>query len=251
MKTGLLQLELCRACRFFRHHGGHGVHSPFAYRLITEVINERRGYYGYDDIALVRKQLYQDSLPEIRPGHPSDRWPLGMIARRGAISPKQGKLLFRLANFMGARRIVQLGSGIGLASLYLTYPSREARCVVIERDKSWARIAQNVYERWGRDAICLVPSLDNLPDEWGRIDLLVLTSTVSVEEARKAIERVTPRLQGKGMIVVEGLRTDKPRLAFWRWLTEREEMTVTVDLCATGIAILDSKLHKKNYKIYF
>ena len=135
MRTGIIQSTLCRAYRFFRHHGGYGVHSPYAYHLITQVIGERRGYYAYDDIELVRKQLAQQG-----------EWHRDLTA-------KEGKLLFRLANFAGARQIVQLGSNDGLAALYLTYHSREARCVVVEPEPERARNASKVYERWGRGAI--------------------------------------------------------------------------------------------------
>ena len=135
MRTGIIQSTLCRAYRFFRHHGGYGVHSPYAYHLITQVIGERRGYYAYDDIELVRKQLAQQG-----------EWHRDLTA-------KEGKLLFRLANFAGARKVVQLGSNDGLAALYLTYHSREARCVVVEPEPERARNASKVYERWGRGAI--------------------------------------------------------------------------------------------------
>lgn len=31
----------------WRHGKGFGIHSPFAYRLVTEVLNQRNGYYAY------------------------------------------------------------------------------------------------------------------------------------------------------------------------------------------------------------
>ena len=34
-----------------RHHRGHGIHSPFVFSLITKVIEEKKPYYKYKDIA--------------------------------------------------------------------------------------------------------------------------------------------------------------------------------------------------------
>ena len=34
----------------FRHRCGYGVHSPFAFRFITEVIYERSAYYAYSEL---------------------------------------------------------------------------------------------------------------------------------------------------------------------------------------------------------
>lgn len=40
-----------------RHSKGFGIHSPFAFMLVNEIINCRCRYYGYDDI-----ELYIDSM---------------------------------------------------------------------------------------------------------------------------------------------------------------------------------------------
>ena len=40
-----------------RHSKGFGIHSPFAFMLVNEIINSRCRYYGYDDI-----EPYIDSM---------------------------------------------------------------------------------------------------------------------------------------------------------------------------------------------
>ena len=37
--------------RGWRHGRGFGIHSPFAFRFITEVLRQKLGYYGYADIS--------------------------------------------------------------------------------------------------------------------------------------------------------------------------------------------------------
>ena len=41
----------------FRHRCGYGVHSPFAFNLITQVIYESTPYYKYRDLAIEQKKL--------------------------------------------------------------------------------------------------------------------------------------------------------------------------------------------------
>lgn len=43
--------------RMLRHAGGFGVHSPFAYRFITEVLNQPYAYYAYGRLRSVRERL--------------------------------------------------------------------------------------------------------------------------------------------------------------------------------------------------
>lgn len=240
MEKGIIRSTFCRAYRFFRHHGGYGIHSPFAYGFITKVVDERRGYYAYDDIELVRKQLAQK----------------GRLPRGGAFTAKENKLLFRLANFTGARRIIELGAGDGLTALYLTYPSSEARCLVVEADENRGQAVRQTYDRWGRGAIRLLGGdpdrrLDEALAEMGRVDLLVVGPAIPPEAARAALEKALPHCHERTLLAVGGLRRDETSLELWRWLTARIETTVTFDLCVVGVAILNPKLHEKNYKVYF
>ena len=43
-------MNLFERFRRFLTSRGFGVHSPFAFRFITEIVGERYAYYGYDDI---------------------------------------------------------------------------------------------------------------------------------------------------------------------------------------------------------
>lgn len=66
--------------RRLRHGRGFGVHSPFAYRFIREVLRERCAYYGYTTADAV-----------------ADAWPGG---RRSA------RLLLRVSAFVQPRRVL-------------------------------------------------------------------------------------------------------------------------------------------------
>ena len=46
-----------RKIRKIRHRKGYGVHSPFAYGLITKVIEEKSGYYAYKQIEDLHRTL--------------------------------------------------------------------------------------------------------------------------------------------------------------------------------------------------
>lgn len=240
MRQGILQTALCRAHRFLFHHGGFGVHSPFAYHLITQVIGERRGYYAYDDLELIRKQLAQ-----------------GEAGWHRDLTAKEEKLLFRLANFIGARQIVQLGATDGLASLYLTYHSREARCLVVEPDPERARMATRIYGRWGRGAIELragdyLEQTDRVLSEMSKIDLLVVDPTNAATKAQLMLGiALRHHFHDRSLIVVEHLRDNIKNEFFWEWLIQQQEPTVTIDLCSIGIVVFNSKLYKRHYKIYF
>ena len=76
----------------FRHRCGYGVHSPFAFNLITHVIYETTPYYKYRELAAEQKKL----APQ------KDRmWSYESV--------KVKRLLFRLVNYAQPATIVDAG----------------------------------------------------------------------------------------------------------------------------------------------
>lgn len=82
----------------FRHRRGYGVHSPFAFELITDVVYERHPYYAY---GLLDKETHE-------------------AVRHGCVGGvrKVNRLLFRLVNRVQPRLIVEVGK-VSASAFYL------------------------------------------------------------------------------------------------------------------------------------
>ncbi len=85
----------------FRYRCGHGVHSPFAFNLITKVIDENTPYYKYKDLIVKQNELAPQR---------DKNWKYE--------SEKVKRLLFRLVNYAQPDTIVDAGK-IAASSLYL------------------------------------------------------------------------------------------------------------------------------------
>lgn len=83
----------------FRHRCGYGVHSPFAFSLITDVVYEKTPYYAY--VALQREE---------RKMAKERGWDRGV--------QKVNRFLFRLVNRVQPNIIVEVGR-LSASSLYL------------------------------------------------------------------------------------------------------------------------------------
>lgn len=77
------------------HRRGYGIHSPFAFTWVTEVIYNSSAYYAYD------------ALSELRP------------TTTGHLNEKDDRLLFRLANACQAHHIILIGNIGHREELYL------------------------------------------------------------------------------------------------------------------------------------
>lgn len=87
--------------RRFRHRRGYGVHSPFAFNFITNVIYERTPYYKYDELLVSQKEQARQK-------------DCGWDYETGKVK----RLLFRVVNYCQPVTIVDAGC-LSASSLYL------------------------------------------------------------------------------------------------------------------------------------
>lgn len=103
--------------RRFRHRCGYGVHSPFAFNFITNVVYEHTPYYKYGELKTVQKEqaVRQDADWEYE-------------------SHKVKRLLFRLVNYCQPDTVVDAGR-LSASSLYLK-AAKEGACYTAAADLS-------------------------------------------------------------------------------------------------------------------
>lgn len=93
-----------------RYRKGYGVHSPFAFRLITEIIAESSPYYSYADIENTPSLLGRNKIN---------------------LSTKVLKLIFRLVNWMQPTSILEIGATSNL-EFAATLAKRNAQLIYSE-----------------------------------------------------------------------------------------------------------------------
>ncbi len=118
---------------FFRHvqrirqSRGYGVHSPFAFDLITNVIHSPYTFYAFDDIRKALTEYGFDSC---------------------AVTPFHF-LSFRLVRYFNVKNILEINSGNGVNTLFLLAPAPDIQCSCIEGDAEVNAIAKNLREKIG------------------------------------------------------------------------------------------------------
>lgn len=225
--------------RFLRHRKGFGVHSPFAYSFITKIIEERYGYYCYDDIHLVRRQLE----------HQGNR-----LARKD-ISRKHGELLFRTVNFFKPERLVQIGSPAGIGALYMTAYSSKIRALILEKDelraettaRSLGKYRSGTQIRQGDYVQTLPVALKELKE----VDFVFFQTAEEKEKTRSYFEEAKKYSHPDTVFFIEGIRKNQEMRTVWKEVCEREDVRLTFDLFHLGIVIFQPRFHKKNYRLYY
>ena len=222
--------------------GGHGVHSPFVFDLITKVIEEKRQYYCYEQLNTVRRQLQQSDDKITYNNREST---IKTILNKYCFSEREDKFLFRLANYFKPETILVSDSDLGLAPLYVTSYSKDTHCIVIEPEISVVSFARNLTNKYASSPIniydCISGKL-NLSEE-NKIDLIIWDYKSS-----ETIEKLLPYTNDDSIIVLSGIRASSKDKKIWDTICAHNKVSVTIDLLNLGVVFFNPKLHRKTYK---
>lgn len=210
-----------------RHHRGHGIHSPFVFNLVTKVIEEKTPYHAYDDIRFV----------------------LDGVDHKKCSLNKYNKLLFRLTNYFGSKKITEIGSGYGVNTLCLTAHSENVECMCIEVSEKKYQIAKSLYNNWDRKIILYTNK--DLPILSEKQDCILINLTNYNFSSVQLNQYVSNLSYERTFIIVEGIRTNKRCQMLWRSIMDMDSRTVALDLFNVGIVFFDTRLYRWNYKISF
>lgn len=237
--------------RFLRFRKGFGVHSPFAFNLITNVIEEKYPYYSYERIDIVRRQLLQNGALLGTTG-----MSVGRATAKFGIRKSHGQLLFRLANYFKPKQILQIGTGMGLSTLYLTAYSSHVHCIALEEDPGQAEWTHWCLERMGKRNVKVKQGsydslLSNTLAHLGTVDFLFFNVPEKAEALYSYFEMSLEHIQPGTVLLIEEIRKSQMMENFWYQVKAHPAVVVTFDLYHLGLVFFNKKMYRKDYTVYF
>jgi predicted O-methyltransferase YrrM len=226
---------------------GHGIHSPFVYDFVRQVLMDKRMFYAYPPIEALRQSLLQDNRQlEIRDfGAGSRQYTNSVrrvkdIARSSLKSAKFGQLLFRMVNHYAPLQVLELGTSLGITTAYLASASPLARITTMEGAPAIAATAQANFEALGLSNINLVEGNfdDTLPGVLGNmenIDMVFIDGNHRYAPTVAYFEQILPCMRESGFIVFDDIHWSSEMEAAWNKIQQHPAVTLTIDLFFIGI----------------
>ncbi len=218
--------RLWAACCRFRRRRGYGIHSPYVYGLVRDVLYDSSRYYALDLLKEERMWLDRAKPGHLHYPHSSD------------------KRLFKLVNRFQPRVVVEVGTGSGLSAEYMAAAKKLDWCVTF--DKELPRYVTDRLRPCGIEC-------RQLPDEPGtalqgfaEIGLLHIAHT---DAYRELFDEAWPHLSARSLVVVEGIHDSKAKLAWWKAVIADDRVGMTFDLYDMGVVFFDLSRPKQHFKI--
>jgi predicted O-methyltransferase YrrM len=242
----------------------YALHSPFVYDLYTKVIKaSHQKYYAFRQIeALRKKMLYDDSLIEVQDFGAGSKIQKGnmrkvkSIARHSLAPPPQARLLFRLINHYQPQTIIELGTSLGISTLYMAKACSQAQIYTFEGCPNIAQIAQENFEILETTHIhSLVGNIEEtLPQTLQKIqklDVAVLDANHRFTPTLHYFELCLSKAHANSVFILDDIYWSKEMTQAWQQIQQHPQVTLTIDLFEVGLVFFHKKHPKQHFKLRF
>ena len=243
----------------------HSVHSPFVYLLVDKIFRNREGHKAFRDISQLRKRLLGKSqvieITDFGSGADNKGFKLrfesvASIVRNSALGEKYGRLLFRLVEYFKPQTIIELGSSVGISTLYLAMANPQAKVFTIEgctakseqaSDNFTSLQVSNIEQHIGRFDIVL-PDVIALA---GKLDFAFIDGNHTYEATIANFNTLLSIAHNDTVFVFDDIHWSAGMQKAWDEIAGHERVTVSIDLFRIGIVFLKKELSKQKFVIRY
>jgi predicted O-methyltransferase YrrM len=239
----------------------HGVHSPFVYRLVDKVIYDLQDKEVYSGPEGLRKQLFNDqrtiTVTDLGAGshlNNNRQKKVGDIARNALKPPKLAQLLHRLAADLKPRNIIELGTCLGITTIYLQKAAPGAKVYTLEGCPETSRIANETFTKAGLNDIDLITGNFNetLPaviDKLAELDFVFVDGNHQKDATLKYFDWCLPKVHENSLLIFDDIYWSEGMKEAWNEIKAHPRVTATIDLFWIGLVFFKGGRVKEDFLI--
>jgi predicted O-methyltransferase YrrM len=257
-----MTINMHQATHFIKHfftakRNGHGIHSPFAYQLCEEVFYNHNSFYDLEALKKIREQLLSNeqtlSIEDFGAGSKTFTGNIRKIkdiAARGISTRLQSETLYKLINFLNCSTCIELGTSIGLNTLYLAKGNANGTVISIEGSKSLADFAQALAKNNNVTNVQYVTAQFNeaLPALLNKIptlDLLYADGNHTYEATREYFNAALKKKHNNSVFIFDDIYWSKGMTKAWQEIKQHPDITLSIDAFYFGMVFFKQEIKEK------
>jgi predicted O-methyltransferase YrrM len=243
---------------------GHGVHSPFVYDFIRNVLHDNRNFYAYQDIEGLRKQLLRDrttvKVEDYGAGSAykaTGHKRISDLAKNAAKSPKLGQLLFRMAQYYKPATILELGTSLGISTAYLAAGNLHASVISVEGSEAIASRARNNLSSLELNNVELITGhfdqvLPTLTNRFSGIDMVFIDGNHQKEAIWRYFNFLIYQMSSSSVLIFDDIHWSREMEEAWSMIKHDARVLTSVEGFFFGIVFFNKNfVEKQNFSIRF
>ena len=237
----------------------HSLHSPFIYGFYKDVIKSDRQepvHRGIENVRqMMSKTFTEVEVQDFGAGsayESSAKRKVSDIAKKGIATAKFSRLYSRIIQSIEARNVLELGTSIGINSMYLASAPCVKNMITIEGCKNLTSLAESNFSGFSNSNIQLINATINqgLVQVFNRVnslDFVLFDANHTYEATLEYYHKCKALAHERSIFVFDDIHWSEGMTAAWREIQKEIEVTLTIDLQQVGIVFFRKELEKEDY----
>jgi predicted O-methyltransferase YrrM len=246
-----------------RHKYGHGIHSPFVFDFIMKILLDKSVFDYERDIEKVRHQLISNkkviNVTDLGAGsraNKNNQRTISDIARHSLMNKKYSRVLNKIIQHYKLSEIVELGTSFGITTSYLAKSNPNTKVTTIEGCPEIHAIANENFEFLNINNIYSINGdfdqvLDNQLQTINSIDFVLFDGNHQYSKTLDYFEKCLKKSHQDTIFVFDDIYWSHEMHNLWKTIIDHQDVSVTIDLFALGIAFFKKGLSKQYFQLRF
>ncbi|HET6993169.1 MAG TPA: class I SAM-dependent methyltransferase [Bacteroidia bacterium] len=232
----------------------HGVHSPFVFELVSKVFPDRGHDYSEHIAEDWRTECDLDQstidVHDLGTGKSGPR-KVFEIAEKSANSPAHGQLLHRILRRFRPKRMLELGTSLGITSMYQAKATHFDKFISLEGCPNTASIAKKGFDQHKLDIEIRVGNFDaTLKDALNsleKVDYIFFDGNHREEPTLRYFETCLPYVHNDTLFIFDDIHWSKEMDDAWEKIKQHPKVRLTIDIYHFGLVFFRSEQKEKEH----
>ena len=242
----------------------HDLHSPFLYNFYMESVKNEYMFGDFEALNVVRNKLRSDKgilqIVDFGAGSKkmnSNERSISRISKYGIASQKQAEFLYRLVNKFSPKIIVELGTSVGLTTLYLSQANSKSTIYTIEGCPNLFKFSKALFNT---QKVKNINSLNgNFDLEFPKIlskietlDLLYVDGNHTYQSTINYFNMALAKKNPHSIFIFDDINWNEDMQKAWIEIYSNTEITLSLDFFYFGIVFFrKEQLNKEHFTLKF
>lgn len=178
------------------------------------------------------------------------------IASHSLKSPKYARLLFRIVNYFKPQSMLELGTSLGLSTIYQAKANEHAKFISIEGSNAVAEIAQQNFNCLKADNIQLIQGSfeEKLPEalkQFEKLDYVFFDGNHRKEATLNYFEICLQKASANAVFIFDDINWSDEMKEAWNEIKNHPRVFISIDLFMMGIVFFNPDFSKQHFTIRF
>ena len=238
----------------------HGVHSPFVFELITKVFPPAKEEDFSEHIAEDwRTECFLNNsfidVTDLGTGKSGKR-KISSIAKHSAKKNKQGQLLHRIVKHFQPENILELGTSLGITTLYQATATDFKKFISLEGCPQTAAIAKNSFKKNNLPIEIRVgdfsETLNKALSDLKKVDYVFFDGNHKEKPTLDYFETCLPFTHKDSVLIFDDIHWSEEMENAWEKIKRNKKVRLTIDLFYFGIVFFrEEQLEKEHFVLRY